>query len=535
MAYITPNSTVEFFGDLGISPNYENTLYFANVVAKDEYFSGLTKLATGTALSYNRAERGFFKIELPMSLLIHAGYIRFKNTSFEGKWFYAFVKSVEYINNVTTQVNFELDVMMTWMGSFQLGECYIERQHTLSDAIGANIASEGFSLGNYITEDGITLMGGDYKIVMFRSWKSGTTDTPPPARITQGTYIPILMIEYPFTNNGISDLNSDLTVLITDNRIDEVLAIKLVPQNYVSTGDQVPYNNMYVNKPYTTETGASYIPRNKKLLTYPFKYLEVDNCEGNKSAYRYEYFNTLPPSGSSGACYFHVYGSCSTPEPSVLCVPYEYNGETESYGESIAMNNFPSLCWNVDAYKAYLAQRDSTLFGNQISSVIAGAERGALSGAVGGIGGALVGSLAGAIGGLIGSSQQLLADTLNEMRGNDIPARMPNETRGTISSNIMVQIRQKAFYFRKKSITVNYAMMIDDFFDMYGYAIREHKVPRMDARPYWTYVKTKGCVVHGGLPADDGGKIESIFDNGIRFWKNHTHIGHYSDYNNAPV
>ena len=93
-------------------------------------------------------------------------------------------------------------------------------------------------------------------------------------------------------------------------------------------------------------------------------------------------------------------------------------------------------------------------------------------------------------------------------------------------------MRTKNFYFTKMCITKNYAMMIDNFFDMFGYAIRQHNVPNMNARPNWTYVKTVGCSVSGNLPADDGAAIEKIFDKGVRFWKNHNNIGNYS-LNNA--
>ena len=57
----------------------------------------------------------------------------------------------------------------------------------------------------------------------------------------------------------------------------------------------------------------------------------------------------------------------------------------------------------------------------------------------------------------------------------------------------------------------------------------------MNARPYWTYVKTVGCSVSGNIPADDASTIEKIFNAGIRFWKAHTNIGKYSLLNNAPA
>ena len=76
--------------------------------------------------------------------------------------------------------------------------------------------------------------------------------------------------------------------------------------------------------------------------------------------------------------------------------------------------------------------------------------------------------------------------------------------------------------------------MLDSYFDMFGYAVKQHGVPNMNARPNWTFVKTIGCSVGGNIPADDASKIEDIFNRGIRFWKNHNNIGNYS-LNNAPA
>ena len=116
MAYIAPNSTIEIFGDVSLSKGQEDTLYFASTSAKDSYFSGITKLKTLTAQSYTRKERGYIRIEATMAQVYNACYMRYKNTSFENKWFYAFILSVNYVNNITVEIEFEIDVMMTWMG-----------------------------------------------------------------------------------------------------------------------------------------------------------------------------------------------------------------------------------------------------------------------------------------------------------------------------------------------------------------------------------------------------------------------------------
>ena len=35
----------------------------------------------------------------------------FQNSAYGDKWFYAFITSVEYVNDVTSNISFEIDVM----------------------------------------------------------------------------------------------------------------------------------------------------------------------------------------------------------------------------------------------------------------------------------------------------------------------------------------------------------------------------------------------------------------------------------------
>lgn len=539
MAYIPPNSTVEIFGDLGLSPTHDDTLYFASTSAKDSYFSALNKLGTYSNLSYSRRNRGVIRIQAPMSTLVGASYMRFKNNSFENKWFYAFVTAVEYVNNVTTDIFFEVDVIMTWMGSFSLGQCYVERQHVTNDSIGANIADEGLKCGEYVCEgSSTTAFFGDYNIVLFRTWNKEKEPGAIVYPLTQGLYVPLVATYYPFTRQGATDLQAKIDELIKDNRADEIVTIKLIPYHY-SNNPSIETDTFTVEKPYSSVAG--YVPKNNKLFCYPYKYLEVQDCENNAVAYKYEYFNTLPDATSTGYAYFSIQGSGRTPEVNIMCIPYNYNGLEYDYEHAASMSNFPTIPWNVDGYKAYLAQRDSTLFGDIGASALTGALSGAVHGGIAGtimpgVGtgiGAVGGAITGGLGSLISASRSAISDIENDMMKGHLPSRFPNTTKGTLSSNLMAQARTKNFYFRKMCITKNYASMIDDYFTMYGYAIRNTLTPNMNARPNFTYVKTKGCIVHCNCPAEDARAIEEMFDNGIRFWKNHNNIGNYN-LNNSP-
>ena len=95
---------------------------------------------------------------------------------------------------------------------------------------------------------------------------------------------------------------------------------------------------------------------------------------------------------------------------------------------------------------------------------------------------------------------------------------MPDAVLGTANSDMMMAINQKYFRILHKSITADYAKIIDNFFNAYGYRVNKVDKPSMRNRPAFTYVKTSGCLVTGSLPAQAAKVIADRFDKGLRFW-----------------
>lgn len=101
-------------------------------------------------------QQGTIRLESTQGLLMQqATYMMFKNTNYENKWFYAFVTDVTWVNNVTWEVSFILDVMQTYYFDFTYSQCLIERQHVEDDSIGANLIEENLEIGEYVYEGGV--------------------------------------------------------------------------------------------------------------------------------------------------------------------------------------------------------------------------------------------------------------------------------------------------------------------------------------------------------------------------------------------
>ena len=144
MAYVVPNSTVVLLKNISLTPTYENTVNYDNATDQynDMYAHKLGQWDRCTYVGKNK-QQGTIRLESTQGLLMQqATYMMFKNTSYEDKWFYAFVTDVTWVNNVTWEVSFILDVMQTYYFDFTYEKCLIERQHVTDDSIGANLIEE---------------------------------------------------------------------------------------------------------------------------------------------------------------------------------------------------------------------------------------------------------------------------------------------------------------------------------------------------------------------------------------------------------
>ena len=136
--YIYPNSDLYILHNISLNNDYDHTIYFSSVQDQTNFFldpnNHFIKMHL-TNQSYIRKERGWMQVNFNQNDLYDCTYLMFKNTHYLGKWFYAFILSVEYVNDNTSKINFEIDVMQTWFFDYTLDECFVEREHSISDSL----------------------------------------------------------------------------------------------------------------------------------------------------------------------------------------------------------------------------------------------------------------------------------------------------------------------------------------------------------------------------------------------------------------
>lgn len=529
MPYVAPGSTIRLYHGVPLDNTYRHTTY---KTSEAEQLSDLNSYYTPTVYtnySYIRVTDGNDRIRIGLNTpagsdIYTVNYCVFNNAAFENKSWFCFVLSVTYINNLTYELEIEVDVMQTFMRSYDLDYCLVDRCHTVTDEIGDNIVPENIDIGHYVTsQQAATQELRNYYILAYvASGSSASQDE------TQGMYNPISIYVFNEDGTGVSggeaNLSAFLDVLTNNNRADTVVSIVYYPQALYSLSsspvDMVYQLNQHITYPPTSVDG--YEPKNNKLYTYPYTTLMVHNGCGSSVTLAFERFS------NPQNIYFNIEGAmCTTPE--ISCVPMGYSGESHSYHLALTINQFPQIPYIIDAYRAWvagggLARTTIGAVGNVVS-MIGGIGMMALSGAAGGIPGIAGASMALSGGAGFAKQMQSLAEAQN----------LPPQTNGTLAGTAAFTNRHLDFFFETRQVNEQQARIIDDFFTQYGYASGQLMIPNRQARPYFTYIKTLQCNAHAiSVPGEYMQQIVNIYNHGVTFWDSLLHVGDYA-LDNAPT
>lgn len=110
---------------------------------------------------------------------------------------------------------------------------------------------------------------------------------------------------------------------------------------------------------------------------------------------------------------------------------------------------------------------------------------------------------------------------------------IPNSSVGNVNNgDINVSDNKMGFFFYHKSIKYEFAKIIDNFFSMFGYKVNEVKIPNIEGRRNWNYVKLLNPNVEGtNIPEFELNEFKKQLENGITFWHNPATFRDYSQDN----
>lgn len=571
---IAPNSTIKLLYVHGLDNRYLHTYYFNSTVAQTSFFNSKA-VFTFTADSYTRHTNGQIRLQVADSALsvatmeqyFNCNYMMFQNTNFGSRWFYAFITAVEYINNVTIQVNFEIDVMQTWFfgSNMSQNKCFIERRTPTKTENNDNInyEPEPIAASNYYyNQQTRANMYSEGNAVVITS----TSDVDQSLGVKQlgsvfyeGLFSGLNIVCFDCnTQDNVSDIADYLERVtgVTDaegNVIREttnVVSIVQMPKKYASnvfskvgavTEDEIDISS------YTWDSVNEYVPKYKKVLDYPFHYWLLTDMDGQNVILRNEFFN------DQNVRKLKIY-STGIGHGEVMCYPMYYRGLLNDYSDKVVIANFPMCPFSVDSFAAWVAQGGLALLRTNVENTKTALEAQMKTGFASTVT-SLAGSAAGymvsggnkksavravssGVGSLVGyGSQEQLAEAQLKIAENNYKVEFeaaqakPDVMVGAISPNVSAQAQVKDIFVVEVGATYDEAKRIDEFFDMYGYAQGYMDVPIYNPVNSVTgkheFVKTSGANVSGTAPAFALAAVNGILDSGITIWSSSAEIGDY--------
>jgi len=520
----TPNSKIQLFNNINIDVNYEHTLYFASVSNQNSFFAQWVVYSADKAI-YVR-ENGRIRLPFTADTLIGCNYLRYQNTGYLNRWFYAFIKNIFYINDNTCEIEFEIDVIQSYLLYSEIPACWIERNHVYDDGVGHNRVEENISIGEYMVDaESKAPFGPDWSVIMYSSFDPDTYAATGGA-LVKGMFSALSRKEIGvihITSAGASwlvDARTKIKDLVENHadKVDGVISIALSPREL--EGETTIRTWEVKRNPIFAGIGV----RNNKLYTAPFYCLYVSAGSEGKL---YDFDDSKTGDGL-GSITFNIESDLA-PTQSISAIPINYKNSAENYSEMCVMTGFPQCAWVSDAYQSYLAQNTGNLV---LSSALALGQ--IVGGAViaGGSGGAAL-PLGG---GMIVSGSTSVGHILADI---DKVSRIPPKVSGNITGTALFTLGEKVFHGYILRPRDEYVKIIDDYFTQYGYAIHKVETPSIHNRDQFTFIKTKGCVVrasatneYNSCNATARAKIAEIFDKGITFWVNNVNVGNYKILNN---
>lgn len=122
---ITPHTDL-YLLKCPLTLNNKNQLTFSSKSAQESYFKSLSKLHIDD-ISYQRKD-DVIRYPAHIDKIIEYNYCMYKNENYLNKWFYAYIVSMEYVNDGMTLIHIKTDVWQTWQFDITFKDSFIERE-----------------------------------------------------------------------------------------------------------------------------------------------------------------------------------------------------------------------------------------------------------------------------------------------------------------------------------------------------------------------------------------------------------------------
>lgn len=390
-----PNGTIKIYHDVPLDSSYVHS--YNNADWNTPFATAVESFRkyTLTAQSYSRLTEGSVRVEIFKGDLISCNYMQITNgINGENFPYWCFITDIEYVNNTTTDIYFQIDYLQTYWDRFTIPANFIVREHipVSEDVIGASIVPENLGLGDLIVHHSGWRTSGTNNsmktIIMYvpntrnslpyvaydPALDSGHGDCvalpdPLPSAIEDDQLKPLVRnkfgsgiycITIPYTNdtavkNGINLINEHQGSVVAVFQI----PFEMYADNWSTSFAEHEYTiTQQTDFKYISKSGSYTNVRNKKLYSYPFRELVVSNQNGTNAELKWELFSTR--SNNQVVANFNV-ANVFVPSPKSFVYPKNYRNLSKDYDSGITLEDFPQPCYTEDSFSKWWAQNKSSL------------------------------------------------------------------------------------------------------------------------------------------------------------------------------
>ena len=534
--------------DVPLDASQVRQLSFADKNEQYNYFRSKA-IRVFTDFKYIREHRGV-KVPVNAEEIGNACYLCFKNQA-SGKWYYAFVTQVIYINPETSLLNFEIDVYQTFLFDMVIRDCDISREHVANDDFKTNTVQEPVDVGDYVIAHEEVQVLGDldsyYPFIILSAIDllsdPGTLEEPKVTAAQGGVYggLPSAVRAYLVEPNQweTSSITAIMEALSSYPWVSQsILAIYALPSFGFSGTVTVRQSAMGFNigvisdssSPFRSGAGGALIGwqskfpsyKNKKMYNSQFSFIECLLPNGNRFVLKPEFIKDSAP--------VVMLVSTLIPAPNFYFYTPDYCGAEEDF--LLNANNisgFPCFPVQNNTYPLQTAQAEATntlvhsqnrsnifwdTVGNVVQSVFTGDPLNVLSTGI---------------------------DAYKNVRSELQSSERDRQRIGQMQTNVsltgasggglatFIASKKLEILYRWRTVKPEFSEKIEQFFDVYGYKVSRFGVPNLNSRPRYNYIKCNNVNIYGNIPNEFLQPLRNMFINGFTLWHDKNNVGTYGN------
>lgn len=499
--------------------SYNDVIDFLSKTAQINYFLAYSpENLRFNNVSYQRVNKSISSPRASMTCRINGyceqfnlvNYLLFQNAptysettpASGGKWYFAFVKSVNYINPYCTEFVYELDYYQSYMWQFSIGTSFVEREHVSTDVVYSNILQEPVTISEY-SENANTYNGTAQKYINVISSETNKGESVK-ANDDGGIFTGLLVKQFTSASNASTYIESfthpDAIVAI-------LMTYSLLKTTYPIGGDPFNAPTIAVTPTSINSNGVNYTPKNKKLYNSQFRYFKFTVKSNNSVEFKPEKMLTSRDARFmvSGYYYGNVY-------PGTAYV-FDYEGVEQNFNYCICDEDNIMCGWASDSFKQWLSQNSNKLNTSLLYSCLSIAS--GVNNSISAFGKNGVSSKVGSVISGIQSTRGV-ADLISEVADKE---NLTDKFKGAINStDANFALTKPSWRMYEMVADLESLKRADTFMTNYGYTTNKIKSPNNRSRTKMNYLKIVDPLIIGKIPVDAFNTLYNMFSKGVKIW-----------------